>query len=149
MIARTPLGRTVAVVLSLAVSQMVVPLAYAQAPSPHLVDPGQAMARLLETAKSRQEKVDLFQKALGTTEAQRQARAKGLDPAKLQAAVPHLSDKELADLASRAERAKDVTAGYHSDEGVVLLGVVLLLVGLAILVAAGDDYYDDYDCYCY
>ena len=146
MIARTTLGRAVAVSLSLAVSQVAAPVA--QAATPHLVDSKQVADRLLAGAKSREEKVELFQKALRTPEAERQARVMGVSAEKLAAAVPHLSDKELLDLSQRASRSKDVVAG-HGDEGLIILGVVLLLAGVAVLVAVGNDgyYYDD--CYCY
>ena len=146
MIARTTIGRALAVSLSLAVSQVMAPVA--QAATPHLVDSKQVVDRLLAGAKSREEKVALFQKALGTPEAQRQARVMGVSAEKLAAAVPHLSDKELQDLSLRASRSKDVVAG-HGDDGLIILGVVLLLAGIAVLVAVGNDgyYYDD--CYCY
>jgi hypothetical protein len=72
----------------------------------------------------------------------------GLQADRLRAAVPHLSDAELLDLSQRAEKVKDVAAGYH-DDGLAIVGLVLLLAGLAVLVAVseGDEYYDD--CYCY
>jgi hypothetical protein len=73
----------------------------------------------------------------------------GVSAEKLAAAVPHLSDKELQDLSQRASRSKDVVAGHGGDSAIIILGVVLLLAGIAVLVAVGDDgyYYDD--CYCY
>ena len=147
MIARTTLGRALAVSLSLAVSQVAAPLA--EAATPHLVDSKQVAGRLLDGAKSREQKVELFQNALRTAEAQRQARVMGVSTEKLAAAVPHLSDKELLDLSRRATRAKDVVAGSH-DSGLAIVGIVLLLAGVAVLVAVGNDgyYYED-DCYCY
>lgn len=149
MIARTILGRTLAVTLSLALSQVTAPVA--QAAAPHLVDQAQVVARLVEKAQSRDEKVKLFQDALGTREARQHAKATGLRAEKLRAAVPHLSDKELADLSQRALKAKDIAAGYHShgDDSLVILGLVLLLAGVAILVAYGDEYYYEEDCFCY
>jgi hypothetical protein len=122
----------------------------AQAATPHLVDSKQVVDRLLAGAKSREEKVALFQKALSTPEAERQARVMGVSAQKLAAAVPHLSDKELEDLSLRASRTNDVVAGHghHSDSGLIILGVVLLLAGIAVLVAVSNNgYYDD--CYCY
>jgi hypothetical protein len=146
VIARTTLGRAVALSLSFAVSQVAAPVA--EAANAHLVYSNQVMNRLLAGAKSREDKVALFQKALATPEAERQARLMGTSAAKIAAAVPHLSDKELTDLSARAAKSKDVVAG-HGDSAIVILGVVLLLAGIAVLVAVGDDgyYYDD--CYCY
>jgi hypothetical protein len=153
MIVHTRFGRCLALALSLVVSQLAVPVA--RAATPHLLDSKDVAARLLDAADSRQEKVELFQQALATPEARARATAMGLDPDALQRAVPHLSDAELADLTSRAQRVDDVAAAGHShNDGIVLIGIVLLLAGAAVLaLAAYDDYYwDEYDddwCYCY
>jgi hypothetical protein len=160
VVIRTTLGRTLAVSLSIAVSQVAAPLAQAAdlAPAPdlaapsspsRLVDSGVIAARLLARAQSRDEKVKLFQDALARPAVQQQARSMGLSADRLRAAVPHLSDKELADLESRAARAKDVVAGHSSNDGLVIVGLVLLLAGLAVLAAVADDGYDDDYCYCY
>lgn len=146
MIARTSFGRTLAAALSLAVSQAAVPAAQA---AEHLVDSQGIAARLLENARTRDERLALFQNALAQPEVRREARARGVSADKLGKALPHLSDAELADLSARAANVKDVTAGHGSNDGVVILGLVLLLVGVAVLIAAAydDNYYDD--CYCY
>ena len=158
MFARTTWGRALAVWLSVGLSQVAVPAVAPAAPAPelsdgHLVDRGQIARRLLERAKTRDERVKLFQEALGTPEARQKARAMGVDPDRLRAAVPHLTDRELADLSARAAQVKDVAAGHGGGSGaVVLLGVLLLVAGLAVLLAVGDDYYDDGyydDCWCY
>jgi hypothetical protein len=153
VIARTTLGRVLAVSLSIALSQIAAPLVQA-AESGHIVAPGTIAARLVAQARSRDEKVRLFQDALAKPEVQKQARSMGLSPDRLRAAVPHLSDKELQDLSARASRTNDVVAGHSTNDGLAILGLVLLLAGLAVLVAvASDDYYDDGyyddDCYCY
>lgn len=146
MIARTMLGRSTALVLSVALSQVSAPSALAAAP--HLVDSNEVVSRLVGQAKTREAKVKLFQDALNTPDAQRQARLLGLKPDTLRKAVPHLSDKELADLGQRAANVKDVAAGHRSHDGLAILGIVLLVAGLAVLVAVGDDgYYDDCGCY--
>jgi len=42
-----------------------------------------------------------------------------------------------------------VVAGHSSDDGLVILGLVLLLAGrLVLLAVSGDSTYDD-GCYCY
>ena len=158
MFARTTWGRALAVWLSVGLSQVAVPAVAPAAPAPgvsegHLVDQGQVARRLLERAKTRDERLKLFQDALGTPEARQKARAMGVDPDRLRAAVPHLTDRELADLSTRAAQVKDVAAGHGGSDGaLILLGVLLLVAGIAVLVAVSDDYYhDDYwdDCWCY
>lgn len=152
MIVRTTLGRVLAVSLSIALSQLAAPRAQA-AEGGHLVAPGTVAARLIAQAHSRDEKVRLFQDALAKPEVQKQARSMGVSPERLRAAVPHLSDKELQDLSARASRAGDVVAGHSTNDGLAILGLVLLLAGLVVLVAVAsdgyDDYYDDDSCYCY
>ena len=160
MFARTTWGRALAVWLSVGLSQAAVPAVAPAAPAPgpangHLVDQGQVARRLLERAKTRDERVKLFQEALATPEARQRARALGADPDRLRAAVPHLTDRELADLSARAAQVKDVAAGHGGgpNGAVVMLGILLLVAGIAVLVAVSDDYYyDDYywdDCWCY
>ena len=55
----------------------------------------------------------------------------GADPDRLRAAVPHLTDRELADLSARAAQVKDVAAGHHGggDGALILIGVLLLVAG--------------------
>jgi len=147
VIARTMLGRSVAVFLSVALSQVMAPVAMAA--TPHLVGSDEVVSRLVGQAKTREAKVKLFQDALATPEAQRQAKTLGVNSEKLRRAVPHLSDKELDDLSQRAANVKDVAAGHRSHDGLAILGLVLLLAGLAVLIAVGseDGYYDDCGCY--
>ncbi len=160
MFARTTWGRALAVWLSVGLSQAAVPAVAPAAPAPgvangHLVDQGEVARRLLERAKTRDEQVKLFQAALATPEARQKARTLGADPDRLRAAVPHLTDRELADLSARAARVKDVAAGHGGSDGaLIMLGILLVVAGIAVLVAVGDDHYydDDYywdDCWCY
>jgi hypothetical protein len=157
VIARTTWRRALAVWLSLGVSQLSVPVLQA-APAPasstrHLVDASQVARRLIDGTKNREERVKLFQDALGTKQARQRARAMGADPDRLRAAVPHLTDRELEELSARATQVKDVAAGHGGSDGaLVLLGVILLVAGIVALAAvAEDEYYDEYwdDCWCY
>jgi len=115
----------------------------------HLVAADDVATRLASRAAEREAQVRAVQVALDTDEARRQAGLLGASLPKLRAAVPHLSDRELADLSSRAAGLKDVAAGHrHNDEGLVILGIVLLVAAAAILIAASHDgYYDDCGCY--
>ncbi len=136
---KTTLGRATAVAVSLAFVHATTPIAQA---APHLVNPSQMTARLVEQAQSRQEKIELFQRALAAPEVQKQAQSMGLSADKLSRTIPHLSDKELADLATRATRVSDVAAGHHhhnGDGGLIILGVALLIAAIVILAAVADD----------
>jgi hypothetical protein len=147
VIARSATERTVAVVLSLALSQVGAPAA--QAASGHVVGSGQVTARLAEDAALRGARVKLVQEALDGDAAKAQARAMGANPGKLRAAVPHLADAELADLAGRAQHLKDVTAGHSTNDGALIaLGVIMLVSAIVLLVALNDGYYYDDYCYC-
>ena len=137
--------RFTAAVLSFSLVAMGAPRAQA---APHVVGQEQIAERLLAAAETREARVRLFGDALAAEGAQKQARAMGLDPVRLRTTVPHLSDKELADLSARALKVKDVRAG-HGGDGLAILGIMLLIAGVAVLIAAADDgSYDDY-CYCY
>lgn len=150
---RTTTHRALAVGLSAALTLAAAP-APAAPPPAHLVDPSEVARRLIDSAKTREERVKLFQDALGTGEVQKKARAMGQDPARLRAAVPHLTDRELAELSARAAQVKDVAAGHGggSDGALILVGVLLLVAGIAVIAATADWYDDDYyydDCWCY
>jgi Flp pilus assembly protein TadB len=147
VIARSTFGRSLAVALAAMVSQAVAPLA--QAAAPHLVDAQQMASRLAEEQAARESRVRLVQDVLDSGRARQQAGLMGFNLGKMRAAVPHLTDGELKDLGARATQVNDVAAGHGDNDGLVIVGIVLLLAGLAVLVAVGDTggYYDD--CYCY
>lgn len=155
MIVRTTWGRALAVGLSLGLSQVATPALYAaagpEAAPRHVLDQGQVARRLLENARTRDERIKLFQDALATPDARVRARALGADPERLRAAVPHLSDRELAELSARATQVKDVAAGHGGgDSALVLVGVLLLVAGIVVIAAATNDHYDyTNDCWCY
>jgi hypothetical protein len=144
--ARTIPGRTLAVLLSLGLSQVVATVVHADG---HLLTPDQASTRVADRAAERAAQVKAVQAVLDTTEARQQAGVLGASLPKLRAAVPHLSDTELADLSARAAKVKDVAAGHHgNDEALIIMAIVLVVAAVAILIAAGGDgYYDDCGCY--
>jgi hypothetical protein len=158
VIARTTLHRALAVWLSAGLVHAAAPVRAAEVTAPagaaHVVDQGEVARRLLASAQTREQRIKLFQDALSTGEAQKRAIAMGADPARLRAAVPHLTDRELAELQARATQVKDVAAGHGSNDGaLILVGVLLLVAGIVVIAATYHDgyYHDDYwdDCWCY
>lgn len=158
MNARTTLHRALAVWLSAGLVHAAAPVRAAETatggPAAHVVDQGEMARRLLDGANTREQRIKLFQDALATSEAQQRARAMGADPVRLRAVVPHLTDRELAELSSRAAQVKDVAAGHGSNDGaLILVGVLLLVAGIVVIAATyHDSYYDDDywdDCWCY
>jgi hypothetical protein len=148
VIARTTLGRTLAVFLSAVLSQIYAPAVHAA--EGHLVPPARIATRIAEREAERLRQVQAVQTVLDSDVARSQAGAMGLNLGKLRAAVPHLSDAELADISARAAMVKDVAAGHHHhhDDGLIIVAVILVLVGIALLVAFADNgYYDDCGCY--
>jgi hypothetical protein len=140
MNARSSFRQAAAVTLALTLSGVALP-AMARADE-HLVDQSQMVNRLLDQAETRNARVALFQKALDTPEAQARARSLGVDPARLHSAVAQLSDAELKDLANRAEHAQDLAAGYyHRDDGYLILGLILVILLVAVLIAASNSGY--------
>jgi hypothetical protein len=106
--------------------------------APHVVDPAEVSARVTAQQRLRHERIALFQAALDLPGVREQARSAGADPERLKAAVPHLSDTELADIARRAEGLADVVAAGDEDDHtkracLVATGVLLIPVGYLVL----------------
>jgi hypothetical protein len=145
VIARTPLGRTLAVVLSAVLSQIYAPAA--RAAEGHLVPPAQVASRLADREAERLQQIQTVQSVLDGDLARSQAAAMGLSIGKLRSAVPHLSDAELADIYARAAHVKDIAAGHHHhhDDSLLIVGIILLILGIALIVAFAD-HHGYYDC---
>jgi hypothetical protein len=142
----TSWGRGIALLLTIVLAGGRLDAAVAHLAGGEAVD-----AKLEAAARLRAERVSSVQAVLRSDEAQKEAQRRGLRTETLAARVATLSDAELADLAQRSARVKDVVAGHSTDDSaLVIVGVVLLVAGLVVLAAVGDwdDYYED-DCYCY
>lgn len=157
---RTSLRRALVVVLCLMLSQATTVFAENEN-VPHLVTSADMQGRLSAQEQARADTIALFQRALDEPQVRAQALALGLDVERAKAAVPFLSDTELANLTRRAVRAQDVVAGhetrgrnpdYDIDDGslaacLILTGVALVVVGLIVLLAVAADEEYCYDCW--
>jgi hypothetical protein len=107
-------------------------------PEDHLLTRDTAQARLSAAAAERQHDRDAVERVLASAEGVRAASALGVDIAAVRAAVPALSDAELAELSVRAAALEgDPVAGLDRD--IKLLLEIFLIVAIVILVLRAVD----------
>jgi hypothetical protein len=93
---------------------------------------------LAAAADERRAELAAVDRALATPEAERAASSVGVDIAAVRAAVPALSDAELADVSQRAAALEsDPVAGLDHD--IKLLLEIFLIVAIVILVLRAID----------
>lgn len=96
----------------------------------HLVSPSDLTHAATEASQQRQQNIDALNQALSSPKVQRALEAAHVNPQEVKGAVSGLSDQELAQLASRANKAqKDFAAGTISNHD-----LLLILVGIAALI---------------
>jgi hypothetical protein len=122
-------------VLSLALSSLVAGQALA---GDHVVSSAAAQQRLQEASAARERGLATLDHALASPEAARAAATVGADPSALRAALPTLSDAEIADLAQRAA-ALDSNPVAGLDQDIRTLLIIFLIVAIVILVLQAVD----------
>ncbi len=105
------------------------------APSPlmaqsHVVSPAEVQKQVLAASQTRQHNEDAVRQFVSSPQAEKAIKAAGMDPGRVSAAVPTLSDQELSQIAARAEKAQaDFAAGTLGDRD-----LLLILVAIAVLI---------------
>ena len=105
------------------------------APSPlmaqsHVASPADIQKQVLGAGQTRQINEDTVKQFVSSPQAAKAIKAAGMDPERVKAAVSTLSDQELAQIASRAEKAQaDFAAGTMSERD-----LLLILVAIAVLI---------------
>jgi pyruvate/2-oxoglutarate dehydrogenase complex dihydrolipoamide acyltransferase (E2) component len=123
---------------SLALAAAVAMLSGSAFAQDHLLTAEKAQARLAAAARERRHELDAVDRVLATPEAARAASSLGADITAVRAAVPTLSDVELADLSARAAAVTaDPVAGLDSD--IKMLLMIFLIVAIVILVLQAVD----------
>ncbi len=96
----------------------------------HVVSLAEMQQQTREASLVRKRNVEAIQQFLSSPAAQKALKATRIDSGKVKSAVSSLSDEELAQLASRANKAQaDFAAGTLSDRD-----LLLILVGIAALI---------------
>jgi hypothetical protein len=122
-------------VLSLALASLCAGQAMAD---DHVVSPAAAAERLQEASAAREQGLATLDRALASPEVARAAATVGADPVALRAALPTLSDAEIADLAQRAA-ALDTDPVAGLDDDIRTLLIIFLIVAIVILVLQAVD----------
>lgn len=104
----------------------------------HLVSREAARERVLDAATQRARSLATIDAVLATPAAAQAATGVGADSNQLRAALPTLSDAEIADLAARADALQsDPVAGL--DDDIKTLLIIFLVVAIVILVLQAVD----------
>jgi Flp pilus assembly protein TadB len=119
-------------VAALGVAMLGIPCLSAQ---DHIVSAGDLHNEIASAAQARQANVAKIRKFFSSESAQKALKTARMDPQKVQKAVPYLSDRELARLASQSEKAQaDFAAGTMSDRD--LLYILLGIAALVLIIVA-------------
>ena len=101
----------------------------------HVVSPADMHHATVAASETRQHNLDTVSNFLSSPAAQIALTSAHMDSAKVKAAVSSLSDEELAQLASRANKAQaDFAAGNLTDRD--LLIILLAVAALVLIIVA-------------
>jgi hypothetical protein len=100
----------------------------------HVVKPADIHKELVSATQTRQKNLEKARQLFSTEEAQNALKSAGMDPAQVKTVVSTLSDAELAQLASRADKLQqDFAAGQLSNRDLLVILVALAVVILIIV----------------
>jgi hypothetical protein len=101
----------------------------------HVVAPDELQKEAVAATRARQHNVETVTQFLSSPTAKKALGSAHLNAAQVKTAVSSLSDEEVAQLASRAEKAQaDFAAGIISNHDLIL--IVLGLVALILIIIA-------------
>jgi hypothetical protein len=104
---------------------------FAQA-AEHVVSPSEMRKAVVDTSRARQQNLDTLKEFFSSEKAQQALKAARTDPEQVKKAVATLGDAELAQLASRVQKAQaDFAAGTLSDRDLI---IILIAVAALILI---------------
>jgi len=96
----------------------------------HVVSPADLQKQMVTATQVRQRNLEAVRQFFSTPKAEKALKSAHMNPTQVKTAVSTLNDQELAQLASRATKAKaDFAAGTLSDRD-----LLIILMGFAALV---------------
>jgi hypothetical protein len=104
--------------------------ATAAAPDAHLVTPSQLDSQVQASTATRQKQIEGLTQFLSTPQAVKAMKDAKIDPVQVKTAIPSLSNAELADLSTRADKAqRDFAAG-----GLGTLAIALIIIAIVVII---------------
>ena len=101
----------------------------------HVVGSSEMQKAVVDASRVRQQNLDTLREFFSSEKAQRALKAAHTDPEQVKKAVASLSDPELAQLASRAQKAQaDFAAGHLSDRDLII--ILIVIAGLILIIVA-------------
>ncbi len=117
------------------VSLVAVPQGLLAQASQHVVSPSDLQMATVDASQARQKNLDTLNKFFGSARAEKALQSAHMNPEQVKTAVAGLSDEELAQLASRANKAQsDFAAGTMSDRD--LLIILVAIAALILIIVA-------------
>lgn len=96
----------------------------------HVVSPGELQSATVASTQARQRNIEALQRFVSSPAADKALKTAHIDAQQVKNSVSRLSDQELAQLASRANKAQaDFSAGTLSDRD-----LIIILVAIAALI---------------
>ena len=103
--------------------------------SPHLVSPADLQKAAVAASQTRQRNIDTLNGFFSSAQAQKALESAHMNPQEVKNAVVGLSDQELAQLATRAQKAQnDFAAGNMSNYD--LLIILICIAALILIIVA-------------
>ena len=101
----------------------------------HVISSADLRKEAAAASQTRQQNLEAVQKFLFNPTGEKAMKSAGIDPQQVKAAVPTLSDEELAQLAARANKAQaDFAAGDLSQRDI--LWIILAIAALVLIIVA-------------
>src|SRR6266568_8937341 len=89
----------------------------------------------VDASRARQQNLDTLKEFFSSERAQRALKAAHTDPEQVKKAIASLSDAELSQLASRAQKAQaDFAAGHLADRDLII--ILIVIAGLILIIVA-------------
>jgi hypothetical protein len=96
----------------------------------HVVSPADLQNAMVVATQARQRDVETIRQFLSAPAAEKALKSAHVDPTQVKQAVSSLSDQELTQLASRAQKAQaDFAAGSLSERD-----LLIILIGIAVII---------------